>query len=285
MVIAAYQKNDALLRDVAQAMRDPEAVHIWWLGQSGFLAQWNGLYILFDPYLSDSLTRKYADTETPHVRATELPVDPVRLGCIDVVTSSHNHTDHLDGETLRALMDANEDLKLVVPEANRAFAAERLGCNPAWLVGIMDGETKMVGDFMFSAVPAAHEEIERDSAGCCVYLGYVVRMEPWRVYHGGDTVHYPRMEELLADHRVDVALLPINGRKPERNVAGNLNGEEAARLAKAIGARQAVPCHYDMFESNTEPPDLFVDTCTRIEQPYTVLRCGERLSLRNSQSS
>ena len=143
----------------------------------------------------------------------------------------------------------------------------------------------MVGDFMFSAVPAAHEEIERDSAGCCVYLGYVVRMEPWRVYHGGDTVHYPRMEELLADHRVDVALLPINGRKPERNVAGNLNGEEAARLAKAIGARQAVPCHYDMFESNTEPPDLFVDTCTRIEQPYTVLRCGERLSLRNSQSS
>ena len=282
-MIEAYLKDDALLRDVAQSTRDPEALHIWWLGQSGFLAQWNGLHVLFDPYLSDSLTRKYADTEKPHVRMSELAIDPARLDYIDVVTSSHNHTDHLDGETLQALAAGNDALQLVIPEANRAFVADRLGCDPMSPVGMIDGETKMVGDFMFSAVPAAHEEMERDDEGRCVYLGYVVRMGPWRIYHSGDTVPYPRMEELLADHEVDVALLPINGREPARNVAGNLNGEEAALLAKAMGARRVVPCHYDLFEFNTQSPELFVETCTRIAQPFTVLRGGERLTLRNPQ--
>ena len=45
--------------------------------------------------------------------------------------------------------------------------------------------------------------------------------------------------------------LPINGRAPERRVAGNLSGAEAARLAKSIGARLVIPCHYEMFEFNT----------------------------------
>src|SRR2546430_9285041 len=45
--------------------------------------------------------------------------------------------------------------------------------------------------------------------------------------------------------------LPINGDLPERNVAGNLDGREAANLASDIGARLAVPCHYEMFEFNT----------------------------------
>ena len=46
--------------------------------------------ILIDPYLSDSLTHKYAGTDRPHVRMTERVVAPERLTFIDVVTSSHN---------------------------------------------------------------------------------------------------------------------------------------------------------------------------------------------------
>ena len=53
----------------------------------------------------------------------------------------------------------------------------------------------------------------------------------------------------LCDLRV--ALLPINGSAPERRVAGNLNGVEAATLAHAIGARMVIPCHYEMFAFNT----------------------------------
>ena len=42
------------------------------------------------------------------------------------------------------------------------------------------------------------------------------------VYHSGDTLRYPNMADLLRPFAIDVALLPINGNRPERRVAGNL---------------------------------------------------------------
>ena len=97
--------------------------------------------------LSDSLTRKYAGTNKPHVRMTELVIDPARLTFVDVCTSSHNHTDHLDAETLNPLLASNPEMKLIIPAANRAFVAERLGCDPAWPIGLNDGESFKTGAF------------------------------------------------------------------------------------------------------------------------------------------
>ncbi len=54
---------------------------------------------------------------------------------------------------------------------------------------------------------------------------------------------------------VDVALVPINGK------LGNLDGPEAARLARTVEAALAVPCHYGMFEFNTASPDAFAAEC------------------------
>ena len=87
------------------------------------------------------------------------------------------------------------------------------------------------------------------------------------------------MEDRLRPLRIDLALLPINGRAPERRVSGNLDGAEAAQLAYDIRARVVVPCHYEMFEFNTASPSLFVDTCARLGQRAAVLRAGERLML------
>ena len=59
-------KDDAFLADVAAARDEPDQLHLWWLGQSGFLIQCGGVHLLVDPYLSDSLTEKYATTDKPH---------------------------------------------------------------------------------------------------------------------------------------------------------------------------------------------------------------------------
>ena len=266
-MIRPLRAGEAFLADV-QAAGGP--LDLWWLGQSGFLVAHEGRHLLLDPYLSDSLTRKYADTGKPHVRMTERVIEPERLGFVDVVTASHAHTDHLDPDTLRAL-----DARLVAPEAHRALAAERAGREPT---GIDDGETVEIAGFSITAVPAAHEEIERDDEGRMLHLGYVVRCGPFTLYHAGDTIPYEGMAERVGTG-IDVALLPINGRAPERRVAGNLDGEEAAALAHELGARLAVPMHFEMFEFNTEPPDAFVAACERLGQPYRVLRAGERLTL------
>jgi len=112
-----------------------------------------------------------------------------------------------------------------------------------------------------------------------VYAGFVVSVGAFRIYHSGDTVLFPGMEARLRPWAVDLALLPINGRAPERRVSGNLDGVEAARLAHAIGARVVVPCHYEMFTFNTASPADFVAECARLGQACAVLRAGQRWTL------
>jgi L-ascorbate metabolism protein UlaG (beta-lactamase superfamily) len=259
---------------------DPgDGLLLWWLSQSGFLLKSRSGRVLLDPYLSESLTKKYADTEKAHVRMTRMAIAPQDLHSIDVVTCSHNHTDHLDAETLTGVFQSNPSTTFIIPEANRQLVVERLGCDPHWPRGLSDGESTACGDIVIHAVPAAHNEIDRDDQGRCRYLGYIVQTDGFSIYHSGDTLYYPGMAELLRPFAVDVALLPINGNRPERRVAGNLFGDEAAKLAKEIGARLVVPCHYDMFAFNTESPELFVETCARLNQNYLVLQSGERLSI------
>jgi L-ascorbate metabolism protein UlaG (beta-lactamase superfamily) len=277
-MIRPLLSDEAFLASVELGWQsDNDDVRLWWLGQSGFLVQWRTAHLLLDPYLSDSLTKKYAGTDKPHVRMTGRVVAPEKLAFVDVVTSSHNHTDHLDAETLVPMLRANPRLQLVIPEANRAFVAERLGIEPARPLGLDDGTSATVAGFEFHGIAAAHNELDRDGAGHHKYLGYVIRCGRWTIYHAGDTLRYPGMAEKLRRFSIDIALLPINGNKPQRRVAGNLDGREAAQLAHDISARVVIPCHYDMFEFNTADPDeLFVPECERLGQPFRVLRAGER---------
>ena len=274
-MIRPIRSHDALLADIRASDRRDGNFRLWWLGQSGFLLQWQGVHVLLDPYLSDSLTKKYSQTDKPHVRMTELVIDPARLSFVDVVTSSHNHTDHLDAETLVRILTGDPRPKLVIAESNRAFAADRLSIDPAIPVGVDDGTTVEVLGIRFSGVASAHETVERDDHGRARFLGYVLQFGEWVVYHSGDTIRYSGMAQKLRTFGVHVALLPINGRAPERRVAGNLSGPEAAQLAKDISAKVVIPCHFEMFEFNTAPPEEFVNECRRMGQPCQVLRCGE----------
>jgi L-ascorbate metabolism protein UlaG (beta-lactamase superfamily) len=272
-------QDDAFIADVnATRGGSHDSFRLRWLGQSGFLLQWRRSHLLFDPYLSDSLTRKYAGTDRPHVRLSEGVVAPERLTFIDVVTVSHAHTDHCDPDTLRPLVRSNPGITLIGPRAIRDIVEQRSGIQPA--VTMVDGSEARSRDFQFFALPAAHNELATDEHGHHKYLGYIVRFGRWTVYHSGDTLLYEGMVERLRRYSpMDVALLPINGNKPERRVAGNLNGREAAQLARDIGAKIVIPCHYDMFEFNTaDPADEFIPECERIGQRYRVLRQGERFS-------
>lgn len=267
------------LAEEIRAARGEAGTRVWWLGQSGFLVHRAGHYLLLDPYLSDSLTKKYAATDKPHVRMCPLVVEPGELDMVEVVTSSHNHTDHLDAETLNPLRAANAGLKIVVPEANRAFAAARLGCGADEFVGMNEGWAVEVGAFRFEAVASAHEGLDRTEEGLYPHLGYVVSWDGFTLYHPGDCVLYEGLAEKLRRYRIDVAFLPVNGSLPERRVAGNFWGREAAWLAKEMGAGVAVPCHYDMFEFNTATPDEFVAECERLGQAYRVMTAGGSLHL------
>lgn len=277
-MIKPILQDDAFLADVRSAPGG--RLNLWWLGQSGYLVQWQGHHLLIDPYLSDSLTRKYANTEKPHVRMTERVVAPEKLDFIEVVTSSHNHTDHLDGETLLPLLQANPALKVILPAANVGFAADRLQVRSERLTPIhADGAPVTVGPFTFHAIPSAHESLETDENGDHKFIGYIIEVGGKVIYHSGDACLYAGLEERLKQRKIDLAVLPINGRDPARGVAGNFTAQEAARLGKEIGAGLVIPCHYEMFEFNTVSPQGFIDAANALDCPYRALKAGERLSL------
>lgn len=275
-MIRPLLSHDALLADIHASDRRDGGFRLWWLGQSGFLLQWQGIHVLLDPYLSDSLTRKYSQSDKPHVRMTELVVDPANLSFVNIVTSTHNHTDHLDAETLSPILAANPRVKLLIAEANRAFVADRLKFDAGAAVGLDDGTSVEISGIRFSGIASAHEALERDEHNRAKYLGYILQFGGWSLYHSGDTVRYEGMSGKLLPFKIDVALLPINGRSPERRVPGNLFGREAAQLAKDIAAKLVIPCHFDMFEFNTASPDEFINECRKLGQPFKVLRCGEQ---------
>jgi L-ascorbate metabolism protein UlaG (beta-lactamase superfamily) len=277
-MIKPVLQNDAFLADVRSA--PTERLNLWWLGQSGYLVQWQGHHLLIDPYLSDSLTKKYANTDKPHVRMTERVIAPEKLDFIEVVTSSHNHTDHLDGETLLLLLEANPALTVIVPAANLHFAANRFEVRLERLMPIhADGDPVKIGRFAFHAIPSAHESLETDENGDHKFVGYIIEVGGKTIYHSGDACPYEGLEERLKQWNIDLAILPINGRDPARGVAGNFTAQEAAGLGKEIGAGLVIPCHYEMFEFNTVSPQGFVAAATALDCPYLVLKAGERLSL------
>ncbi len=277
-LITALKKDEALVDEMDSLLTDEEQFHLWWLGQSGYLLQWKGKRILIDPYLSDSLTKKYALTDKPHTRMSELVIKPELLKNITVLTSSHNHTDHLDEETLVPVLQNNPGIQFIIPEANRSFVATRAKCENDFPVGLSDGMSVTVDGFTFHGIPAKHNEIDRDENGNCRCMGYVIEFGGYRIYHSGDTLLFEGMVELLQPFAVDLALLPINGNKPERKVAGNLDCREAVELAKAIHAKCVIPGHYDMFSFNTADVSEFIKIAEEQGQPYKVLRGGERYS-------
>jgi L-ascorbate metabolism protein UlaG (beta-lactamase superfamily) len=280
-LIPAVLLDDAFLQDVHEKGKIKELIHLWWLGQSGFLIQWNGIHILTDPYLSDSLTKKYEGTEKPHNRTCQKVIDPARLDFIDIVTSSHNHTDHLDGETLIPLIAVNPGIQMIIPEANRAFVSDRIRMPLNFPKGLNDGKSVSIKGINFHGIPAAHNVLERDAEGQCKFMGYVIDCGGIKIYHSGDTLLYPGMTDLLHHFEIDLAILPINGNDPSRSSAGNLDAKEAVGLAKSINAKMTIPCHYNMFAFNTADISLFIHECEEKKINYQVLEIGGSFTIQS----
>jgi L-ascorbate metabolism protein UlaG (beta-lactamase superfamily) len=224
-------------------------VELTWLGQSGFVLRAAGTTLLLDPYLSLGDDRRVAP-----------PDEASAFTGLDGVLITHEHMDHLDEGACPAIAAASPDARFAVPRPI-ADRLRTLGIAAGRVVAMQPGERASFGAASVTATAACHGVHVADaytlgrelSGGDVRFLGYIVAAGGVGVYHSGDTIGF--------DGLADVALLPINGRTPEReaqDLVGNLGPGEAADLAAAAGARVAVPTHYEMFAANTGDPLAFV---------------------------
>jgi L-ascorbate metabolism protein UlaG (beta-lactamase superfamily) len=237
-------------------------VAITWLRPAGFLIESAAGSVLFDPFLTDLPGMLVPPAMTPE-----------EVAGVTVVLGSHEHADHIDGPAFARMAAASTMPRFVVPRpvVDLTVAA---GVPRERVIGARPGATIEVEAVRIHPVPARHGVHVADaydfgqamSAGEHRYLGYVVEIGGIHIYHAGDTIAYEGMVERLRTLRVDLALLPINGRDHFRealDVVGNLTPREAADLAAAIGVDVVVPMHYETVPGNTEAPGIFVDYLRR----------------------
>jgi L-ascorbate metabolism protein UlaG (beta-lactamase superfamily) len=233
---------------------DYPGISLWWLGQAGFLIRFAGKNILIDPYLSDVLAAKYKGKTFPHIRMMDSPISMEALKDIDYCISSHAHSDHMDPGLLPVLRDVSPRCRFVCPEAVRATALER-GAPDGRLIGLNAGDTLSLGTGLsLSAIPAAHEEIKTDDEGRHFFLGYILALDGYRIFHPGDCLPYEGFDTWLASYNLDLALLPVNGQRDElssRGIAGNFDMKQACKIMADHDISFMIPQHFGMFDFNT----------------------------------
>lgn len=196
-----------------------------WLGQAGLLFETNGVKIIVDPYLSDSVEK----IEPKNYR--RVPVDESFLKIKpDIIVLTHNHLDHTDPDTLGHYL--KEDSGICVLASGAAWQnVRKFGGNNNYVM--FNRHTEWTeGDMRFAAVYAEHS----DSGA----IGVIIEAEEKKYYITGDTLYNSEIfNDLPCD--IDYIFIPVNG------VGNNMNFADAKRFCEKIGAI-AVPLHCGLFD-------------------------------------
>ncbi|MFE6228291.1 MBL fold metallo-hydrolase [Streptomyces sp. NPDC057854] len=180
-------------------------LRITWLGHSSVLAEIDGVRILFDPVWGERCSPfSFAGPRRLH----PAPAPLAALGPVDVVVISHDHYDHLDLPTIKAL--AGTDTLFAVPLGVGAHL-ERWGVPASRLRELDWHESTEVGDVTLTATPARHfcGRALRNRQHT-LWASWSVRGPRHRVFHSGDTGYFRGFRDIGAAHGpFDVTMIQI----------------------------------------------------------------------------
>ena len=242
---------------IAAPRAAPDRLLATWIGHSTVLLQIAGRNVLTDPIWS---TRASPFSFIGPRRMVPPPVSLEALPPIDVVLLSHNHYDHLDERTLRALGRRNPDMGWVVPSGLKALV-HSLGARSVTELGWWDEDS--IGDLRVAATPAQHHSARGlGDRGRSLWCGYAIAGAGHRVFFAGDTGHHPEFATIGRRYGpFDLTLIPIGAYEPRwfmRSV--HMNPEEAVRShLELTGARARdaamLGLHWGTFHLTDEPAD------------------------------
>ena len=238
-------------------MAESSNISLEWLGQSGFCLRTPDVNIACDLYLSDFCRKK---SKLDHSRLMPIPIAPEKLNFVNHYLISHGHIDHFDPETVGPILNSSLGTKFWSPPSCQKVIDEYFPEENSRFTIINSGKRYwLASNISLVAIPAAHEELEKDTNGEYIYFSYLVLFEHKNkaVFFAGDTIPFTGQSEFINNNVPSgynlTMVLPVNGRDKERaklGFKGNMNIDEAVMLANACGASRLVPCHFGMFALN-----------------------------------
>jgi L-ascorbate metabolism protein UlaG (beta-lactamase superfamily) len=191
---------------------------IAWLGHAGFRVEGSRI-IYFDPW--------------------EVSGPPA-----DLIFITHDHYDHCDPPTIKALCGPATRL---ITEPAAAALLRRAGFDSANLTVLEPGDSLELAGVGIEAVPAYNLD-KNFHPRAKNYLGFVITLDGRSFYHAGDTDFIEEMKNI----RAQTAFLPVSG-------TFVMTAAEAARAALALAPEVAVPMHYGKIVGDEEMARQFAE--------------------------
>lgn len=220
-----------------------------WLGQACFLLKINGKVILTDPYLSSHAS---PTTFAGPKRIVESGIHINDLPAIDYLVLSHNHYDHLDARTLRALR-GKKDMTVIVPLRLGRYFRKR---GFSKVIEMDWWDVFDAGGLKIRALPSQHwskrTPFDRNKS---LWASYSFEGTDNKIYFTGDTGYAPLFKEIGDKFGpYDYTLVGIGAYEPREIMkAHHTTPEEAIEIAKDVQSHIAVAMHWGTVRLTDEP--------------------------------
>ncbi|MEB8339657.1 MBL fold metallo-hydrolase [Streptomyces endophyticus] len=253
-------------------------LRITWMGHSSVLAEIDGVRVLFDPVWGERCS-PFAFVGPKRLHPAPLPL--AALGPVDVVVISHDHYDHLDMPTIKAL--AHTDTVFAVPLGVGAHL-EHWGVPADRLRELDWHESTKVAGVTLTATPARHFcGRGLRNAQHTLWASWVATGSEHSVFHSGDTGYFGGFKDIGAEHGpFDVTMIQI-GAYSEYWPDIHMTPEEGMRahldLQGGPAAGPMLPIHWGTFNlaphAWTEPGEGTVTAARRSAARLALPRPGE----------
>ncbi len=271
-----------------------------WIGHITVLLQIGGLNILTDPVFSE---RCFPVQWAGPRRQTPPGLSLQQLPHIDVVLLSHNHYDHLDEGSMKALAQQSGGPPLVIcPLAHKKWL-HRWGLNRVveldwWDTHVIEATAHNLR-IPVVLTPAQHWSARTATDALrSLWGGFAVLSPDCHLFFAGDTAyskdfvdirqHFAREHTPERGGGFDLALLPIGAYEPRWFMKDqHVNPEESVQIFQDIACKRAMAVHWGCFqltdEALDEPPRALARALKAAGVPadrFDVLAVGQTLKLR-----
>ncbi|GAA5167392.1 MBL fold metallo-hydrolase [Pseudonocardia eucalypti] len=215
---------------------------VTWYGHSSALVEIDGRRVLVDPVWSDRVS------PSPLIGPKRLHPTPTPLEALpplDAVLISHDHYDHLDLATVRAL-SRRERVPFVVPLGVGAHL-RAWGVPDEQVIELDWGGQARVRELTLTCTEARHFSGRMFTRNSTLWASWVIAGPQHGVFFGGDSGYTPAFAEIGARFGpFNLTLLPI-GAYHSQWPDMHMTPEEAVRAHGDLGGGLLVPVHWATF--------------------------------------